>query len=76
MNSLECRLRDEFIDDLKRFKNKLSLLIQRKGCKYLGGKKMSIPTFVSALHIYTKCLNRSMMDGTMPKIENITFQLR
>lgn len=37
---------------------------------------MTISAFVSALHIYTKCLNRSMMQGTMPKIENITFQLR
>lgn len=73
---MDCQLRDEFTDDMKRFKNKLSTMVQRKGCKYINGKKMTMSTFVSALQIYVKCLNRSIMDGSMPKIENITFQLR
>jgi len=36
-------------------------MIQRKGCKYMNGKKMSISMFINALRIYVKCLNRSMM---------------
>lgn len=37
---------------------------------------MTISMFVNAIQVYVKCLNRSIKDGSMPKIENITFQLR
>lgn len=32
--------------------------------------------FIQAIQVYVRCLNKSIADGTMPKIENITFQLR
>jgi hypothetical protein len=29
---------------------------------------MTITAFINALQVYVKCLNRSIADGTMPKI--------
>lgn len=37
---------------------------------------MTMSVFIHAIQVYVKCLNKSIADGTMPKIENITFQLR
>lgn len=37
---------------------------------------MTISSFINALEVYVRSLNKSMLEGTMPRIENITFQLR
>ncbi len=76
INTSSIELRQEFVEDFARMKNKLANIIQRKGCKYFNGKRMSISLFINAIQIYVKCLNKSIMEGSMPKIENITFQLR
>ena len=51
-------------------------MIKKKGCKEICGVKMTRDSFIDAAKIYIQTLNRSMKEGNMPKIENITFKLK
>lgn len=59
-----------------RFKKKLWGMIGKKGVKEFCQQKMSISSFISAMEVYVNGFNRSLVDGSIPKIENLTFQLR
>ena len=37
---------------------------------------MTISSFINALNVYVESFNRAMREGTVPKIENMTFQIR
>ena len=43
-------------------------MIDKKGCKKIGDNAMTISGLISALKIYVKIINKSILDGTIPKI--------
>lgn len=76
LSSGGATLRQEFVSDFEKLRTKLLQMVNRKGPKKFGGVPMTISSFLHALDISVRSLNRSLSEGTMPKIENLSFQLR